>query len=444
MNLKAMPLRVSVKNCRAVHDADIALAGLTIICGNNGVGKSTIARITQDSVEALLYYVGSRRLLLTMDLQAQTLAPLVGFLRTALGIDFPGDDALVRTFSFSVDRSMTVQEWVVYYDGLKKSVDKCFNSSAWKTVDSTTRAFLQLGIGLGGLVSAHDVEQAVRSSIDRACQLVMDAENEQISCDEYSRSVSSVLWEGDVDVFENEELIWSYRGRESLRNGRIASVENVIYIQSPIKSVPQYKEGGLSFADNLVVLPIGGKHVPSVSQDDFLAKFATMVSGNIVLGKDKVGNPMWIYNRRDGRSIPLDTCASGFKSLSILGILHNYKYLGNTTVLIVDEPEAHLHPEWIVEYAYILVQLVRKLNVRILVASHNPDMVNALKSFAQAADIADVTKIYQAVPAADGTEYQYDFEDRHLSVEDIFDSFNRVYDLIAEKVEMLKQGLPNE
>ena len=40
---------LSVRNYRAIHHADIALNGITVLTGENGCGKSTIGR--------LLYYI---------------------------------------------------------------------------------------------------------------------------------------------------------------------------------------------------------------------------------------------------------------------------------------------------------------------------------------------------------------------------------------------------
>jgi len=50
--------------------------------------------------------------------------------------------------------------------------------------------------------------------------------------------------------------------------------------------------------------------------------------------------------------------------------------------LIIDEPETHLHPKWQIEYAKILVALVKK-GIPILIASHSPYIIQALKVFSE-------------------------------------------------------------
>jgi len=61
--------------------------------------------------------------------------------------------------------------------------------------------------------------------------------------------------------------------------------------------------------------------------------------------------------------------------------------LSRLDLLIIDEPEAHLHPQWIVEYARILVLLNKKLGVKFMIASHNPDMVSALRYISEKEEI---------------------------------------------------------
>ena len=71
------------------------------------------------------------------------------------------------------------------------------------------------------------------------------------------------------------------------------------------------------------------------------------------------------------------------KSFSLLQILYNNGFLDNKTLLIIDEPETHLHPEWIVQYARLVVMLNKELKVNFLIGSHNPDMVMAIKYIAK-------------------------------------------------------------
>ncbi len=73
--------------------------------------------------------------------------------------------------------------------------------------------------------------------------------------------------------------------------------------------------------------------------------------------------------------------ATGIKYFGIFQVLSQNNYLNEDTVLILDELEVHLHPKWQLELAKIIVELVKN-GVKILVNSHSPYMIDALKYYA--------------------------------------------------------------
>lgn len=97
---------------------------------------------------------------------------------------------------------------------------------------------------------------------------------------------------------------------------------------------------------------------------------------------------------------------------------------------ILDEPEAHLHPKWIVEYARMLVFLQSKLGLKIVLSTHNPDMVSAIDAISRKEKTEGNTCFYFASPCRENPfSYVYDKQD---NVENIFDSFNVAITRIQE------------
>lgn len=64
-------------------------------------------------------------------------------------------------------------------------------------------------------------------------------------------------------------------------------------------------------------------------------------------------------------------------------------------MLILDEPEAHLHPKWQNAFAEIIVLLVKELNVNVLLTTHSPNFMLALDAFMRKYDISEKTNFYQ-------------------------------------------------
>ncbi|MDR0662706.1 MAG: AAA family ATPase [Spirochaetaceae bacterium] len=58
-------------------------------------------------------------------------------------------------------------------------------------------------------------------------------------------------------------------------------------------------------------------------------------------------------------------------------------------ILVFDESEIHLHPEWQLKYAELLVLLQKEFNFNILLTTHSPYFLNAIEVYSQINDIVD-------------------------------------------------------
>ncbi len=91
---------------------------------------------------------------------------------------------------------------------------------------------------------------------------------------------------------------------------------------------------------------------------------------------------------RAGVNIASGNIASGIKSLGILDLLVKGGNAGKNSLLILDEPEVNLHPKWQVSYCELICDLVSN-GVDIIVTTHSPYVIEALKEFSYKSDIAN-------------------------------------------------------
>ena len=87
------------------------------------------------------------------------------------------------------------------------------------------------------------------------------------------------------------------------------------------------------------------------------------------------------YYVKNGSKLKLSNLATGSKMFSILKVLLDKGEIDSTTMLILDEPEAHLHPMWQNAFAEIIALLVKKLDVKILLTTHSPNFMLALDAY---------------------------------------------------------------
>ena len=103
--------------------------------------------------------------------------------------------------------------------------------------------------------------------------------------------------------------------------------------------------------------------------------------------------------------------------------------LDEGTLLILDEPESNLHPEWIVEYARAVVLLHKIFGVRFLVSTHSTDFVAGLQAIAKKESVESNVRFYLAERKASGL---YEFCPQGFDISSIFDSFNMSLDKIVD------------
>jgi len=110
-------------------------------------------------------------------------------------------------------------------------------------------------------------------------------------------------------------------------------------------------------------------------------EICTLINGKFK--KDELGN---YYFERENKKISLLNTATGIKYFGIFQVLSQNNYLNENTVLVLDEPEVHLHPKWQLEMAKVIVELVKN-GVKILVNSHSPYMIEALQRYSELEEI---------------------------------------------------------
>ena len=118
--------------------------------------------------------------------------------------------------------------------------------------------------------------------------------------------------------------------------------------------------------------------------------------------------------------------------LLLLQLLLKNRFLDENTLLIIDEPEAHLHPQWIIEYARVLVLLHKKLKVKFFITSHSTDMVSAIKYISEKERVGKNVSFYVA---NEKENHKYVYKYLGNDIEPIFESFNKSFDILSSYAE---------
>ena len=78
-------------------------------------------------------------------------------------------------------------------------------------------------------------------------------------------------------------------------------------------------------------------------------------------------------------SVDLGNVASGMKNFLVIQSLIEKGKLKRNSILMIDEPETNLHPQWHLNFAEVLVLLYKHMGIRSIVNSHSPYLIRALE-----------------------------------------------------------------
>lgn len=138
------------------------------------------------------------------------------------------------------------------------------------------------------------------------------------------------------------------------------------------------------------------QRIISESLKEVNEKISSMIPGNFQFSSEGE------YYIERGKKLRISNLATGSKLFAILKILLEKGEITDKSILVFDEPEAHLHPAWQNAFAEIITLLVKEVGVRILLTTHSPNFVLAIDAYMRKYDISDRTNFYQTIANTDG------------------------------------------
>ena len=159
--------------------------------------------------------------------------------------------------------------------------------------------------------------------------------------------------------------------------------------------------------------------VPSGKESQSEYGLSELMGGRFAF--DKGSKVLKFFSERMGMELSPINIASGIKTFGMVQILLETQVIGNDKILIWDEPENHLHPQWQVTFAELLVKLAKR-GIPVIISTHSPYFVQGIRYFSAKHDLETFTNYYLAEEE----------EDSRLSViHDVKDDLNQIFSKLA-------------
>lgn len=398
-------MKISLNNISKVKKADIEIKGITVIAGENNTGKSTVGKA--------LWSIFNSFYNIKKELKIEREETIFKKIMKEIDIDRIKDINFVRKVSRKLS-SLNLPD--------KKEIEKILLESF--------RAF-----------NIDNLVKDVYEILSLEDEYILKNHLENILLTEFNGQINNLYnnEEGKIDLKIADKEI-----SIKIDSQKIKSVENIeklnlsteaVYIDDPYildDSRVIYSKKG-NHKNDLKVLLSSKKNI-SLVDNALLSKKIEKIDEKL----EEVFKEEMVFNFYDKKiklknsmeELEIKNLSTGLKTFVILKNLIDNGALEERGTIILDEPEIHLHPEWQLVFAEIIVMLQVELNLHILLATHSPYFLRAIQVYAGNYGIADKCKYYLA-----------ENEGNYSVIKDVSDEVELIFKKLARPLQKLEDLL---
>lgn len=144
-------------------------------------------------------------------------------------------------------------------------------------------------------------------------------------------------------------------------------------------------------------------------------------------GKNSIGSHL------SSDRLSVDSLSSGMKTFYLIKRLIDNGSIVQNTTLILDEPEVHLHPDWQVSLAEIIVLLQKEMGLHILINTHSPYFLRAIEVYSQKYAIAPCVKYYLSYNEEDVSK-----------IKDVTLDISKIYKVLSKPLQRIEDEAYND
>ena len=421
-------MRLEIQHFSKIKQASIKLDGITVIAGENNTGKSTIGKILSCMFNSM----------------------------------YKVDEKASRKKKEQIESLLRYNWQNSWYHNLK-------NDDQRVTVNVPSRTSRKRYANAAELIMAADEERKIEiiSELYDNLRNVNDDESRDALCHEVLEKVNGILnlkneaveqtliadtfgryFYGQMnDLYEPESeakatlLIQGKKihvgikqNSEYMIEREISVMHEAISIDSP--AIMDYMNSweysdGLSEQD-LHLLQKLSANIPDNAIEklmaeekisDILKMLSEVTIGKVIKNED--GD--FFLADEEMHYFEIGNLSMGIKAFTIIRTLLEKGEIHEKDVMVLDEPEIHLHPEWQLIYAELIVLLEKYLHLTILITTHSPYFLEAIETYTKKHNVDHITNYYLA--QADGKE---------TVMKDVTENLQSVYQLLAKPFEKLE------
>ena len=377
-------MKLKISNFAKVEEADIKIDGITVICGDNDTGKSTIGKI----LFSIFNYDDYKNLVIEEDLKHKIFNILKKLnIKNKFGVSFliPKNSPIIDKIyhyindlsnDMSSDKLINIVKSNIKKEDIILVDDKIFDEISESILEiisvKNSKLILEIMSDYFGNIFEYQINNLFNRNEN--AKLELEIKNQKMNIE--FKNDECVKFDSDFNI-----------------------IHNAFYIDNPF--IINYINSDID-TDNFILkktiddfVSDDNKNIfDSVKNKEILEKVYDVLNSIMnskIINKD---DDFYLHYNENDIEIKLGNLSAGLKSFVIIKRLLENGSLNEKDVLILDEPEIHLHPKWQLVYAELIVLLQKYFNLTITITTHSHYFLEAINRFSKRHNIDERVNFY--------------------------------------------------
>jgi AAA15 family ATPase/GTPase len=409
-------MHLELNNIGKLSDASIDINGIAVIAGENNTGKSTVGKVLFSVFNS--YYDSERQINKERMESIMDAIQIIMDIRTRTKIFFPSK-RLLNDFAKKL-----LNDAARYANS-----EKLIKEEVYKLLSDNDIEFDE---------NNDDKKNMINYSIIQI-QKALNVSKNDLFCHILEKRLNSEF-DGQIsNIFTNSEgiIVLTIKSEDitiNINNNEVTTVRNdislkteTVYLDDPFIiddiNYMGYYRPDYDLYEHRNHLKYKLRHKQNNSNikeilvndklDSIIGKIETVCTGNMITTSSREYG--YIEPGSNG-ILHIKNISAGLKSFVILKTLLQNGVISYNGTMILDEPEVHLHPEWQLLLAEIIVLLQKEFSLHILLTTHSPYFLEAIEVYSKKYCIEDKCTYY----LAENNGYVSHLKDASENLEEIY------------------------
>ncbi|WP_304332619.1 AAA family ATPase [Brachyspira innocens] len=405
-------MRLKISNFAKIEEADIKIDGITVICGDNDTGKSTIGKILFSIFSS--NYNSAKRI------------------RGEKGLSVINNIAKLQLRPLQLDN---------FSDFANKCTNEILDTLNIDNVNINNIKNIIIDTIPESLISLNNIDNVANDIFK-----IMSAPYNKLMIEIINRYFSNIFCKQIDNLFnknanaklelevKKQKMNIEFKNNECTRfDSEFNITHSIFYIDNPFILDNIYADN-LNFISSKLISNLVKENleyegiIEAVTNREILEKVYDVL--NSVMNAEIINknNEYYLHYNENNTEIKLENLSAGLKSFVIIKRLLENGSLNEKDVLILDEPEIHLHPKWQLIYAELIVLLQKYFNLTITITTHSHYFLEAINRFSKMHNIDERVNFYITELAENKCNVVF---------KNVNDNLDIIYEKMYEPLEML-------